>query len=64
MPKKRAAFIDYWTSLLLSGAPGLIASGRITQDVVEEMTRESERLKRAPDSVIFYSWILARAEAY
>lgn len=64
MPKKRAAFIDYWTNLLLSGAPGLIAAGRITPELVQEMSAESERLKKAPDSVIFYSWILARAEAY
>jgi ubiquinone/menaquinone biosynthesis C-methylase UbiE len=64
MPKKRAAFIDYWTSLLLSGAEGLIATGRVTPEIVEEMSAESERLKNAPDSVIFYSWILARAEAY
>lgn len=64
MPKKRAAFIDYWTELLLSGAPGLIQAGRVTRATVEEMRRESERLKNAPDSVIFYSWIQARAEAY
>ncbi|MGZ3695141.1 MAG: class I SAM-dependent methyltransferase [Bdellovibrionota bacterium] len=64
MPKKRAAFIDYWTSLLLSGAEGLIADGRVTPEIVKEMAAESEKLKSAPDSVIFYSWILARAEAY
>ena len=64
MPKKRAAFIDYWTELLLSGAPGLIKAGRVTEEIVEEMRRESARLKSAPDSVIFYSWIQARAEAY
>lgn len=64
MPKKRAAFIDYWTELLLSGAPGLIKAGRVTEETVEEMRKESEKLKKAPDSVIFYSWIQARAEAY
>lgn len=64
MPKKRAAFIDYWTELLLSAAPGLIKAGRVTKETVEEMRLESERLKSAPDAVIFYSWIQARAEAY
>lgn len=64
MPKKRAAFIDYWTELLLSAAPGLIKAGRVTQNIVDEMRAESEKLKNAPDSVIFYSWIQARAEAY
>lgn len=64
MPKKRAAFIDYWTELLLSAAPSLIKAGRVTEKIVKEMTDESEALKNAPDSVIFYSWIQARAEAY
>jgi len=64
MPKKRGAFIDYWTELLLSGAPSLIKAGRVTEKIVKDMTKESEALKNAPDSVIFYSWIQARAEAY
>lgn len=64
MPKKRAAFIDYWTELLLSGAPSLLKAGRVTPQIVKEMTEESQTLKDAPDSVIFYSWIQARAEAY
>ncbi len=64
MPKKRAAFIDYWTGLLLSGAKGLIDVGRVTPAIVKEMTRELQTLKDDPNSVIFYSWILARAEVY
>lgn len=64
MPKKRAAFIDYWTNLLLSGAEGLLSAGRVTPEIVQEMTRELQTLKKDPDSVIFYSWILARAEVY
>lgn len=64
MPKKRAVFIDYWTQLLLSGAPGLLQAGRITQELVDEMTEEFQTLKKSKDAVIFYSWILARAETY
>ena len=64
MPKKRASFIDYWTELLLSGAPNLLKAGKVTKEIVKEMTEESQKLKDAPDSVIFYSWIQARAEAY
>lgn len=64
MPKKRAAFLDYWTNLLLSGAPDLMKAGRVDQEVVSGMTRELQALKSDPDAVIFYSWILARAEAY
>lgn len=63
-PKKRAEFIDYWADLLLSGAPGLIEAGRVDQAIVDKMTEELQALKKDPDSVIFYSWILARAEAY
>ena len=50
--------------ILLSGAPGLIMAGRVTKQTVEEMRKESEKLKSAPDSMIFYSWIQASAEAY
>ena len=62
-PKKRAAFIEYWCNLLLSGAPGLIKVGRVNQETVDGMKAELEKLKTDPDSVIFYSWILARAVA-
>jgi ubiquinone/menaquinone biosynthesis C-methylase UbiE len=63
-PKKRAAFIDYWTELLLSGAPSLLKAGRVTPKIVKEVSEEAEALKRAPDAVFFYSWIQARGEAY
>jgi ubiquinone/menaquinone biosynthesis C-methylase UbiE len=62
-PKKRAAFIEYWCNLLLSGAPGLLKAGRVDEATVEEMKNEFRKLKDDPDAVIFYSWILARAEA-
>ncbi|MDZ4084140.1 MAG: methyltransferase domain-containing protein, partial [Bdellovibrionales bacterium] len=63
-PKKRAAFLDYWTGLLLSGADTLIGAGRITKKTADDMQKEMQALKSDPDSVIFYSWILARAEAW
>lgn len=63
-PKKRAQFIEYWTNLLLSGAPGLINAGRVTTEIVEEMTRELARLKDDPDSVFYYSWVRARGQAF
>lgn len=64
MPKKRAEFIDYWTNLLLSGAPDLLKANRVTPEIVEAMKNELTTLKKDPDAVIFYSWILARAEVY
>lgn len=62
-PKKRAAFLEYWANLLLSGAPGLLQNGRVTEETVEGMRNELMTLRNDPDSVIFYSWILARAVA-
>lgn len=64
MPKKRSAYIDYWTDLMLSAAPGLIEAGRIDSTIVNEMTTELQTLKNDPDSVIYDSWVLARAEAH
>ncbi len=63
-PKKRAAFLDYWVGLLLSGADSLLETGRVTNEIVSEMQNEMTAMKEDPDSVIFYSWILARAEAW
>lgn len=63
-PKRRAEFIEYWTRLLLSGAPGLIEAGKITPDLVEGMQNELSRLKDDPDAVFFYSWVQAHAKAF
>jgi hypothetical protein len=62
-PKKRAAFIEYWCNLMLSGAPDLLKAGRVDQETVDGMKAELKKLKNDPDAVIFYSWILARAVA-
>jgi ubiquinone/menaquinone biosynthesis C-methylase UbiE len=63
-PKRRADFIEYWTNLLLSGAPGLLQAGRVTQELVDEMKKELTRLKYDTDAVFYYSWVQARAEAF
>lgn len=60
-PKQRAEFMEYWTSLLLSGAPALIESKKVTRDLVKQMTRELHTLKDHPDSVFFYSHVQASA---
>jgi Sec-independent protein translocase protein TatA len=51
-------------NLLLSGAENLVSTGRVTRETVREMQDEMEAMKKDPNSVIFYSWILARAEAW
>lgn len=63
-PKRRAEFIAYWSELLLSGAPGLIAARKVTAKIVREMTAELKRLQDDPDAVFFYAWLQARARAY
>jgi ubiquinone/menaquinone biosynthesis C-methylase UbiE len=63
-PKTRADLISYWTELLLSGAPGLLEAGKVTQEVVDEMKNELSRLKYASDAVFFYAYIQARAEVF
>ncbi|MFO0985478.1 MAG: class I SAM-dependent methyltransferase [Planctomycetota bacterium] len=62
-PKKRKEFINFWSHLLLSGAPSLLAAGRVSPAIVEQMTQELKRLAEAQDSVIFYSYVQAKAEA-
>lgn len=63
-PKRRAEVIEYWTSLLLSGAPGLLEAGKTTTETVEAMQRELNHLKNDPDSVFFYSFLQAKAQAF
>jgi ubiquinone/menaquinone biosynthesis C-methylase UbiE len=61
-PEKRASFIEYWTNLLLSGAPGLLAEGKVSDKLVEDMKQELQRLKNDRDAVFFYAPVQARAE--
>jgi ubiquinone/menaquinone biosynthesis C-methylase UbiE len=63
-PAERAEFLAYWTELLLSGAPALLEAGKVSQEVVDGMTRELDRVARDPNSVFFYSFIQARARAW
>jgi SAM-dependent methyltransferase len=63
-PGERAEFLAYWTELLLSGAPALLEVGKVSQDVVDGMASELDRVARDPNSVFFYSFIQARARAW
>ncbi len=62
-PGERADFLAYWTELLLSGAPALLAAGKVKPDVVDGMKEELDRVARDANSVFFYSFIQARARA-
>lgn len=62
-PAERADFLKYWTELLLSGAPGLIAAKKVSTEHVEGMRRELETVARDPQSVFFYAFVQAEARA-
>jgi SAM-dependent methyltransferase len=62
-PGERTEFLEYWSELLRSGAPALLEAGKVSQDVVDGMTRELDRAARDPQSVVFLSFIQARARA-
>jgi len=63
-PGERAEFLAYWIDLLLSGAPALLAANKVSQEIVDGMTRELEVVARDPNSVFFYAFIQARARAW
>jgi len=63
-PGERAEFLAYWTELLLSGSPALLDANKVSQEVVDGMTRELELVSRDPNSVFFYAFIQARARAW
>ena len=60
-PQERAAFLTYWTDLLLSGAPGLLSAERVTQEQVQGLERELSTVGSDPDAVFFYAFVHARA---
>jgi SAM-dependent methyltransferase len=63
-PVERAEFLGYWSDLLLSGAPALLAAKKVEESVVEGMRKELARVARDPNSVFFYAFIQARARAW
>lgn len=63
VPHRRAEFIEEWTRMLLSGAPGLLKAKKVTPAVVAGMKKELNALKRHADSVFFMTFVRARAQA-
>lgn len=59
-PKLRGRFFDYWTDLLLSGAPELEKAGKVSHDLIVEMTSELAKLKEDPNSAFFLGFMKAR----
>jgi SAM-dependent methyltransferase len=62
-PVERAAFLGYWSELMLSSAPAILAAKKVDEAVVLGMREELARVAHDPNSVFFYSFIQARARA-
>ncbi|MCA8970103.1 MAG: methyltransferase domain-containing protein [Planctomycetes bacterium] len=60
-PGDRAEFLAFWAELLLSGAPGLVAAGKVDPATVDAMKVELDEVARNPNSVFWYSFVQARA---
>lgn len=58
---ERAEFLVSWSELLLSGAEGLLAAGKVSPEVVEGMKSELDDVAHDPNAVFFYSFVQARA---
>ena len=63
-PSERSEFIEFWTELLLSGAPGLQEAGVVTAETVAGMKEELGRVAHDPNAVFFYSFVQARARVW
>ena len=62
-PEDRHEFITYWSGLLLSGAPTLLAAGKLDQATVDGTRHELAHAANNPETVFYYSFIQARARA-
>lgn len=63
-PARRKTMIAFWEELLLSAADQLLASGNVTEEIVEGVRREMHQVQSDPDAVFFYSFVQARATVY
>ena len=63
-PVERSEFLAYWSDLLLSGAPALLAAHEVEESVVDGMRKELARVARDPNAVFFYAFIQARARVW
>jgi ubiquinone/menaquinone biosynthesis C-methylase UbiE len=61
-PARRRAMISFWSDLLMSASDQLIASGRVTAELVSAMNAEVRRVRTDPNAVFFFSFVQARAE--
>jgi hypothetical protein len=60
-PTALRSFINFWKILMKSGAPGLLASGSISQKDVDLMEIDLDRMSGDENAVFFYQFVQAKA---
>ena len=63
-PGERSEFLAFWSELLSSGAEGMLAAGKVTEELVEGMKQELGAVAHDPNAVFFYSFVQARARVW
>ncbi len=60
-PQARKDCIDYWKELLLSASEQLISAGLVSEEIVEGVQHEMDKVSNDPDAVFYYSFVQGRA---
>jgi ubiquinone/menaquinone biosynthesis C-methylase UbiE len=61
-PKKRAEFTEYFFQILLSAEEELLKEKRVTKQLISQMKKEVEAVKKSKDAVFFDAFFRATAE--
>ena len=61
-PELRERVIQHWQDLVMSAVDELLASGKVTQELVDRMKREFSDIRKNPDAIMFDSFMQATAK--
>jgi ubiquinone/menaquinone biosynthesis C-methylase UbiE len=59
--KQRTLMLRYWTELLLSAAPVLLESNKVTPQLFQKMKKELKMLSKNMNTTFYYSYMQAKA---
>ncbi len=60
-PEKRKMYIDFWTTLMLSGKDHLLKSGAIDEETLQQAQKELRQVAKDPNAVFYFSFMQAQA---
>lgn len=63
MPKTRKIYLEEFYNMLMSAAPELLKSKKVTPELVKEMQTEWAKAKENPETILYQSLVQARAVA-